>query len=78
MWPNTSFSMDKGIARAHCETLVEWASLYERGDLPGGEEAAFLLQRAARQIAKASELTIADLPPEPRPRDVPVDDVKAD
>jgi hypothetical protein len=68
--------MNKEIARAHCETLIEWAGLYKRGELPGGEEVAFLMQRTARLIARMAEIKVPDLPPEPREREPAVEEMR--
>jgi hypothetical protein len=68
--------MDKSIARAHCESLIEWSDLYRRGELPGGSEVAFLMVRTARLIAKMADIKVPDLPPEPREREPAVEDVR--
>ncbi len=64
------------ICRAHCETLIEWADMYERRGDSGDAEIAFLMRRAARSIAKGAALKI-DLPPEPRPKEPEVEEVRA-
>jgi hypothetical protein len=68
--------MNKEIERARCETLIEWGDLYKRGELPGGEEVGYLMHRTARLIAKMAEIKVPDLPPEPRVREAPVEEMR--
>jgi hypothetical protein len=68
--------MHREVERAYVQTLTEWAAHYRREQSSGAEEVAFLMERVARIIAKKAGLEIADLPPEPRPREVPVTEVR--
>lgn len=54
--------MTTEVAKAHADTLVEWAQQYERDGAEGSSEIAFLLRRAATMIGKGAGFRI-DLPP---------------
>jgi hypothetical protein len=58
------------VAKAQADTLREWAAIWERGAEPseGAIEVAFLLKRAATQIARVSGV------PQPEPDPLPAND----
>lgn len=72
----STMTVSKEVARAHIETLVEWASLYEQSGMEGSAEVGFLMKRAARQIAKVHDLKVPNLPAEPRVPEPSVEDLR--
>ena len=50
--------IQRDAARAQVGTLLDWVRQWEREAQDGAEEAAFLLRRAARQIALSADLDI--------------------
>lgn len=69
-------TVNKEVARAHIDTLAEWATLHEQGGLEGSAEIGFLMKRAARQIAKVYDLKVPNLPAEPRAPEASVEDLR--
>ncbi len=59
--------IQRDVAQAQVGTLLDWVRQWEREEQDGAAEVAFLLRRAARQIALATDLDIhvevAEQPP---------------
>jgi hypothetical protein len=63
----------KDLAKAQAGTLLEWAALHGREQIPGASEVSFLLRRAAAQIGRTYDLDSAPAEPEPVPEDDPAE-----
>lgn len=68
--------MNKEIARAHYDSMIEWANLYAHNPVEGSQEVAFSMRRTARQIAKVAELQLTNLQPEPKEPEPSVEDLR--
>ena len=56
--------MLREVAKAHVDTLLEWADQYDRHEVgDGAAEIAFLMRRTARLIAAQAGLSTAAPPP---------------
>ena len=73
---NRSKDMNKEIARAHMDTMFEWAELHKQAGYEGSSETAFLLTKAGRHIAKAFNLTAPNMPPAPREPEAGVEELR--
>jgi hypothetical protein len=73
--------MQPSVARARAATLREWSDQYRRdamvGPPSGFEEAAFMLERAARAVERASGMDSPE-PPLPVVAPPPVESVRQD
>lgn len=68
--------MNKEIARAHMDTLFEWAELHKQAGYEGSTETAYLLVKAGRRIAKDFNLTVPNMPAEPRVPEASAEDAR--